>query len=179
MPISNWIAFEHLPKWLVTSGKVSAAIALVIIVLWLIGGVWPPFAAMHSDSMAPTLRTGDLVYITQGPPSEQIQAGDIILAEVPSMDKPLIHRAVIRVEEGENWVNQVNQSHLSSQNCSTQRYCPAPYNGLITKGDANQLIDQSNGTLPIIRPEWINGQASAKVPLVGLLHVCISNPDTC
>jgi signal peptidase len=177
-----------MPDWLQTGLKQSLPVLALFLALVLFSGVWPPFAAVQTGSMAPQLQTGDLVYIvdekrfqngTEGGNSAPVDKGEIIAFQPPSSRKMVIHRAVTDVEKGENWVDQVNKSYLTAENCADQRFCPAPYTGYITKGDANQLVDQARGEIPVIRPTWIRGEAAFHIPYLGLIHTCTTTPRTC
>jgi signal peptidase len=97
--------------------------------------------------------------------------GNVVVYERDGTDgKPIIHRAMLVVEEGEEWVDRANQSHLGGATTCEEVYsCPAPYDGFITKGDANQYYDQSNRMRlsGVVKPEWIKGRAKARVPWLG------------
>lgn len=130
-------------------------------------GSWTPMVAVESGSMVPNLNIGDIVLV-QGASRTQVvpwdvanetgyqafnKPGDVILyrpygKEKPSLldalasivgrpispDKatPIIHRALYRVEKGE---------------AMWQGGPPAPFDGYITKGDHNSVIDQMAGEI--------------------------------
>jgi signal peptidase len=159
--------------------------------------------AVESGSMEPVMERGDLVFIvdadryagdaaeTGGVVTGQAGAaaghrsfgdyGDVIVFDPPNRNgAPIIHRAKFWVEDGENWVDQANASHLSDQRCESDddpqtdtalRNCPAPHAGFVTKGDANPSYDQARGLAPPVRPEWVTGTAEVRVPGIGLIRL--------
>jgi signal peptidase len=57
---------------------------------------------------------------------------------------PIIHRAHLYVEEDERWVSRADDDHLAEgATCDSVDACPAPYDGFVTKGDANERYDQA------------------------------------
>jgi signal peptidase len=176
-----------------------AAVLLVGLLLFAVSGVWPPMVAIESPSMDPHMEVGDLVFVMdeQRFPGEGAAAdtgvvtaavgaetgyrkfqrpGDVIVYK-PNGDggeTPIIHRAVVWVEEGEDWTDDVNRNHLgSSTECSEVRYCPAPHDGFITKGDANPTYDQvGRGAFSSpVKPEWVIGTAEIRIPKLGWIRL--------
>lgn len=141
--------------------------------LYLYAGVWPPLVSVDGSSMYPNLRAGDLV-ILRGlnrvdvtAACEAIQRnysrfdgyGDVIVYS-PMGDRsriPVIHRATCWVNAGEPmWPNGPR----------------APHSGFLTLGDNNFFYDQSTSISPVepVKPEWIIGVSTFRVPYLGLLR---------
>jgi signal peptidase len=154
--------------------------------------------AVESGSMEPVLERGDLVYVMEsdrfpGPGANEngvvtYQAGnetgyetfgdygDVIVFEPNGNSErtPTIHRSMMWVEEGENWVERANPRYLgSTDSCLEAAACPADYDGYITKGDANGAYDQTTSGLgyDVIRPEWVVGTAEVAVPYLGSIRL--------
>jgi signal peptidase len=177
-----------------------AAVAAIGLVLFAISGIWPPLVAVESGSMEPHMSKGDLVFIVDeqryAPQSAvhdtgvsthtSAQAangyskfgnyGDVVVYR-PYGDRgrtPIIHRARFYVEEGENWVQDADPDHLGTVDTCAEaprNQCPAPYDGFITKGDANSNYDQVQSQSDIVKPEWIRGKAQVRVPLLGWIRL--------
>jgi len=47
----------------------------------------------------------------------------------------------------------------------------APHDGFVTKGDANERYDQEQGLSTVVRPEWVEGKARYRVPIIGNLRL--------
>lgn len=120
---------------------------VVMFVAGVVGGVWPPFVAVDTTGMEPGLQRGDLVYVvdTDAAPSSDSEdergvvtarqaettsyekfgaSGDVILYEPDgnSLETPVIHRAMMWVEENENWVEDANPAFLrGAETCSDLR----------------------------------------------------------
>jgi signal peptidase len=171
------------------------AVAVVGAVLFAATGVWPPMVAVESGSMAPNLRTGDLVVVTApdryaGADSDANgvvtaaaadghtqfgRPGDVIVFTPPSRTgSPIIHRARFHVTAGENWYRRANRSALPAgvDSCRDLRYCPAPHAGYITRGDANEQYDQVSR--PPVRADWIRAKGAVRVPLLGWVRLVLS-----
>ena len=177
-----------------------AAVAAIGLVLFAISGIWPPLVAVESGSMEPHMSKGDLVFIVDEQryaPQSAVQDtgvsthtsaqaangyskfgnyGDVVVYR-PYGDRgatPIIHRARFYVEEGENWVNDADPEHLGSVDTCAEvprNQCPAPYDGFITKGDANANYDQVQSQSDIVKPEWVRGKAQVRVPLLGWIRL--------
>ncbi|WP_227134150.1 S26 family signal peptidase [Halorubellus salinus] len=177
-----------------------AAVAAIGLVLFAISGIWPPLVAVESGSMEPHMSKGDLVFIVDEQryaPQSAVQDtgvsthtsaqaangyskfgnyGDVVVYR-PYGDRgatPIIHRARFYVEEGENWVKDADSDHLGSVDTCTEvprNQCPAPYDGFITKGDANSNYDQVQSQSDIVKPEWVRGKAQVRVPLLGWIRL--------
>jgi|GEM_PF-74624 signal peptidase len=177
-----------------------AAVAAIGLLLFAISGIWPPLVAVESGSMEPHMSKGDLVFLVDEKryaPQSAIDdtgvstfrsanaangyskfgaSGDVIVYE-PFGDQrttPIIHRARFHVEKGENWVQDANPEYLGSvDSCAEvpRDMCPAPYDGFITKGDANSKYDQVGDQSTIVKDDWIRGKAEVRVPLLGWIRL--------
>ncbi|WP_410766276.1 S26 family signal peptidase [Haloferax sp. DFSO60] len=173
------------------------AVLLIGALLFAISGVWPPMVAVESGSMDPHMQKGDLIFIT-GPerfaPDAAIDEtavvtaetgqeagyrtfkgyGSVIVYDNPSLGgPPIIHRSMLWVEEGENWYDRANPEYMNANNCEELTYCPAPYSGFITKGDANPGYDQVSGISAPVRPEWVQGVARIRIPFLGWVRLTL------
>lgn len=172
------------------TGAVAPAVAVLLIAV-LFGalvGTWPPFVAVESGSMTPGVERGDLVVVTAAdrPPWGDLAttadpdaptrlggAGDVVVYTVPGAgDRPVFHRLAFPVEAGEDWTERADPALLSGD-CAELSTCPAPYDGYVTRGDANDLYDQSAGIAPVVPDEWIAGKALFAVPNLGWVRVGI------
>lgn len=181
---SSSIAYEIL---------MGIAIAIVIILLlFTISGTWPPFVAITSNSMEPHMSTGDLVFVVEQNQSflnlvhdtgivtytEGLETnyrsygtyGEVIVFHLDSskQNTPIIHRAMLWVEEGENWYDRANKQYVGdASNCSELPNCPAPNDGFITKGDANSIYDQAANISKPVESARIKGTAEIRIPWLG------------
>lgn len=176
----------------------GGAVILVGVLLFAVSGVWPPLVAIESPSMEPHIDEGDLVFVMEehrfaGPGAQNgivtaqqaeeyaqfQQPGDVIVY-APDGDErrtPIIHRAMFRIEAGENWYDRANPEYIGrADSCEELVHCPAPYTGFITKGDnqrTNGNYDQI-GSMQIsdpVKPEWIIGTAELRVPHLGKIRL--------
>jgi signal peptidase len=172
-----------------------AIVALVGLVLFAVSGLWPPMVAIESDSMAPHMRTGDLVFVMDEdrlvPDAAHADTGvvthltgratgystfqrpgDVMVYEPDGRAgvTPIIHRARFWVNESENWYRKADPAHVgAATSCADLRHCPAPHAGFVTKGDNNTRYDQV-GVDPIstvVKPAWVVGTAEFRVPWLG------------
>lgn len=170
------------------------AVALIGIYLFAISGVWPPMVAVESGSMTPNMEVNDLVFVMekerfQPEPAhaetgvvtaalgeqtgyEQFgQPGDVIIFEPNGNDErtPIIHRAMLWVEEGENWCDRADEQYLSGGDQCAE----APNEGFITKGDSNPQYDQTGDRRlsEPVKPEWVIGTAEVRAPGLGWLRL--------
>ncbi|WP_226480903.1 S26 family signal peptidase [Natrinema amylolyticum] len=178
---------------------VVAVVATVSIGLFAVSGVWPPFVAVESGSMEPNMQKGDMIFLVQADrfvgdgsvagtgivPTEHSRAtgherfggaGDVIVyaPDGNPAATPIIHRARFRVEAGENWVrNDADPAYTGGRSCAEIRSCPAPHDGFITKGDANDTYDQLDGEpeTTVVRPDWIVGKAVVRIPWLGNIRL--------
>ncbi|MFC7205098.1 S26 family signal peptidase [Haloferax namakaokahaiae] len=173
------------------------AVLLIGALLFAVSGVWPPMVAVESGSMDPHMQKGDLIFIT-GPerftPDAAVDGTSVVTAETgaemgyrsfkgygsvivydnPSIGgPPIIHRSMLWVEEGENWYDRANPEYMGADNCEELRYCPAPYAGFITKGDANPGYDQVSGISAPVKPEWVQGVARVRIPYLGWVRLTL------
>ncbi|MFB6266831.1 MAG: S26 family signal peptidase [Halodesulfurarchaeum sp.] len=182
---------------------VSALVVTMIgVLLFAISGVWPPMVAVESGSMEPHLQRGDLVFVMDEHrlvPSFAVAGTGIVPANVGEDhdyrnfggfgdvivyqpygnggNTPVIHRARIWIEEGENWYDEADRDFIEADSCEELAYCPAPYAGFITKGDnpvSNDYYDQVRGISNPVRPAWIRGTAEVRIPWLGWVRLAVS-----
>jgi signal peptidase len=195
-PLHRLLNAQDGPLLFVRELLVSVSAVLVLgLLLFAIAGVWPPMVAVESGSMEPHMYRGDLVFITEPDrfspdyafedtgvvtidvgSEEGYQsfggAGSVVVYDPPSrLGSPIIHRAHFHVEEGENWYDRANPDYVSADDCEELSYCPAPHAGFITKGDANARYDQASRIAEPVRPEWIQGVARLRIPLLGYVRL--------
>ena len=178
------------------------AVAMVGLLLFAVSGVWPPMVAVESGSMEPHMERGDLVFVMDeerfAPEYATGDTGVVPYAEGKERDyrsfgsygdviiyhpngnparKPVIHRAHFWVDDGENWLSKADPAYLSGDDCDSVPNCPAPHAGFITKGDnevTNDYYDQTRGISGPVKPEWIQGSAEVKIPLLGWVRLTFS-----
>ncbi|WP_155120657.1 S26 family signal peptidase [Haloprofundus marisrubri] len=181
----------------------SAAIVLAIgLLLFGVAGVWPPMVAVESGSMEPHMERGDLIFITEPgrfAPDAGDDSGVVTYAEGQEADyrslgsygsvvvydnpnsagPPIIHRAMFRVEAGENWYEKANPDYMSADNCEELEFCPAPYDAYITKGDNNPTYDQTSTISAPVREQWVTGVARVRIPYLGWIRLAFAStaPD--
>ena len=164
----------------------AVAVLLIAVLLGALVGTWPPFVAVESGSMAPGVERGDLVVVTAADrapwgglstaadpdaPTRLGEAGDVVVYTVPGAGgRPVFHRLAFPVEAGDDWTERADPDLLSGD-CAELLTCPAPYDGYVTYGDANELYDQSAGIAPVVPDEWIAGKALFAVPNLGWVRV--------
>jgi signal peptidase len=173
----------------------ALAVVAVGLLLFAVSGVWPPMVAVESGSMEPHMSRGDLVFITEpGRYAPDAAIGDtgvvthetgietgyrtfgdhgsVIIYDRPDrFGPPVIHRARLHVEAGENWYDRANPEYMDASNCQQLQYCPAPYAGFITKGDANPQYDQVSGISAPVQERDIAGVARVRVPYLGYVRL--------
>lgn len=179
------------------------------ILLFAVSGVWPPMVAIESGSMEPHINTGDLVFVMEeerfagaadhngtGVVTAQRgatagyekfeQPGDVIVFAPDGDDDatPIIHRAMLWVNESENWYEKANPNHLpeDAESCNDIVHCPAPNDGFITKGDnkrTNDEYDQArSGVSKPVEPEWVVGTAEFRMQGLGFLRLRAAGSPT-
>jgi len=191
----------------VASRDVLSSVLLVCLVglaLFAVSGVWPPLVAVESGSMQPNMARGDLVLVVEEDrfasqlatedgivttaAAEETdhrvfgEPGSVIVYRPDGQDgTPIIHRASLYVEEGENWIDRADDRYLGSvEECSEiPRSCPAQYDGYVTRGDANNRYDQVSGQSALIRPGWIEGRAVGQLPYLGCIRLALSDDEGC
>ena len=178
----------------------ALAVAIVGMVLFAVSGLWPPLVAVKSGSMTPHLNKGDLVFVA-GPhrfaPANTTEGSGVIThrmgqragyktfqepGNVIVYDRngnahktPVIHRARFWVNKGENWYGKANPQYVGdARNCQQLQYCPAPYSGFITKGDANSAYDQVAGISAPVKPAWVRGKAELRIPGLGWIRLLLT-----
>lgn len=159
---------------------------------YMLGGVWPPFVSIVSDSMSPNMNEGDLVYIVEIDQTEAEHAldpamttnennfgesGSVIVFQPDGYTDatPIIHRAEFWVERGENWYDKADEQYVAVDSCERLNNCPAPNSGYVTLGDSNPRYDQAAGLTRPVRPTWVVGEAELKIPYVGRVRMFIDN----
>lgn len=170
----------------------SLVIFIIIVVIpYMISGVWPPFVSVVSGSMDPNMERGDMILVVDedryaGEKSisgiedsrnateiDFNKKGDVIVY-YPNGDEsttPIIHRAIYHTQKSENWVEEVNKTNLRNNDCELTPNCPAPNSGFITLGDNNNQYDQSAELSRPVKPEWIVGRAEIKIPYLGYIRL--------
>ena len=181
----------------------SAAVVLVVgLLLFGLSGVWPPMVAVESGSMEPHMEKGDLIVVTEpgrfAPDvataengivtQEKGQSagyrtfggyGSVVVFDDPSAGgSPIIHRAHLRVEEGENWYDRAAEEYMAADSCAELRNCPAPASGYITKGDNNAHYDQAQGIARVVRDDWVTGVARLRIPYLGWIRLVATGQAT-
>ena len=179
-----------------------AAVLLLGAYLFAISGVWPPMVAIESGSMEPNMEVNDLAFVMdtdrfQPSAATEVGPGDtgVVTAEVgaetgytqfgdsgdvivyrPDGDSrrtPIIHRAMLWVDAGEDWTDRANPAYLgNAESCEQVPACPAPHSGFITKGDDNPTYDQAGNQISApVRAEWVVGTAEVRVPGLGWFSI--------
>jgi len=175
-----------------------ATVAAVGLLLFAISGVWPPMVAVESGSMNPHMQKGDLIFVSEPgrymPDYDHAETGVVtyrvgqeqdyrtfdsygsvvVYKDPESFGPPIIHRARFWVDEGENWYDEADKSHINAESCSELLNCPAPHAGFITKGDNNPYYDQANGISPPVKAEWLVGTARLRIPYLGWIRLGFS-----
>jgi len=161
-----------------------AIVGGIALVLYGVSGIWPPMVAIESGSMEPGMSAGDIVFIVNptGFVPDDAEAvhgvvthekgeeagyetfgdhGDAIVYRPDGSESrtAIIHRAMFYVEEGERWQSMDGETMT------------APHEGFVTKGDANDEYDQNQGLSSVVKPEWVQGKAQYRVPLIGNLRL--------
>ncbi|MFC7135775.1 S26 family signal peptidase [Halobaculum litoreum] len=151
----------------------ALAVALVGVLLFAIAGVWPPMVAVESGSMEPHMERGDLVFITEpdrfspafGHDDTGVvtyetgavegystfgMAGSVVVYRPPGEGgPPIIHRARLHVEQGENWVDRANPDYLPATSCEQVPSCPAP-----TPASSRRATPTRSTTRSAASPPW-------------------------
>lgn len=184
-----WNSEEQIPSAVREIASVLITVGAVVAVLLLICGTWPAIVTIESESMVPHMNVGDLVLVVAGDRYGTLESleegntsgynkfgmpGDVIIYRPNGNTDlhPIIHRAMMWVDEGEEIVLASGQRKITYT---------APHEGYITKGDNNPVIDQigwSNyrnlgGPIEPVKKEWIIGKAMYSVPYVGYLPLNI------
>lgn len=181
-------------------------VALIGIVLFAVSGIWPPMVAVESGSMEPNIQTGDLIIMVdaerfthEAATDDGIVPKDVaaeheierfgkpgtVLVYAPngvSQATPIIHRAALHVEEGENWIDRADENYLGGVDTCEQvprDACPAPADGYITRGDANPAYDPIMGQSTVVQSEWIQGKAGLRIPYLGCIRLAFESDASC
>jgi signal peptidase len=203
-----WTAEEGLIIYVRDVVTSVGAVLVVGLVLFAISGIWPPMVAIESGSMEPNMERGDLVFVVDNerftpeqavvhegettgviPAQRAEQAdhstfgrnGDVIVYK-PNGNRfttPIIHRAMLWVEAGENWYDRADPAATrNADDCGELSNCPAPHAGFITLGDANPNYDQVTGLSQPVQPDWVIGTAELRVPYLGHVRLALSQVGT-
>jgi hypothetical protein len=164
----------------------AAVVLLAAVLLGGIGGAWPPLVAVETGSMAPSVERGDMVVVTAAdrspwgepvggaaadPPRRLGGTGDVIVFTSPAEpSRPILHRVAFRVDRGDDWTDRADPERLDGD-CADLATCPAPHNGYVTYGDANDAYDQSAGIAPVVHDERVHAKALIAVPSLGFLRL--------
>ncbi|ELZ10951.1 peptidase S24/S26A/S26B [Halovivax asiaticus JCM 14624] len=180
-------------------------VMLIALILFGVSGVWPPMVAVESGSMEPNMERGDMIFVVEddrfvgdgaigetGIVTRAVGSetghdkfgnpGDVIIFRPggSEFETPVIHRAMFWVEKDERWTEtKADANALGGASCNELATCPAPYDGFITKGDANGGYDQhpSYGADPsqVVKPEWIEGKAAYRIPWLGQIRLAVDD----
>ena len=180
-----------------------AIVAVIGLILFGISGIWPPLVAVESGSMEPNMQRGDLIFVADNErfvsdgaidgtgvvtaeDAEETghttfgQAGDVIIFMPDGNDHttPVIHRAHLWVEEGDDWVAKADPDVIGDLECEdVEATCPAPHDGFITKGDANPSYDQHRGGAQtnVVKPEWVTAKSVFRIPWLGHVRLAFDS----
>ena len=180
-----------------------AIVAVIGLILFGFSGIWPPLVAVESGSMEPNMERGDLIfvadnerYVSDGAidgtgvvtveDAEETghttfgQPGDVIIFMPNGNDHatPVIHRAHLWVEEGDNWVAKADPDVVGDLECEdVEATCPARHDGFITKGDANPNYDQYRGgaRTDVVKPEWVTAKGVFRIPWLGHVRLAFDS----
>ena len=171
-------------------------VVLIGAILFAVSGVWPPLVAVESGSMEPNMHRGDLIFLVDedrftgdddvGGVVPMADAdghekfdkpGDVIIFQPNGLETetPVIHRAHLWVEEGDDWVEEADPAYLEVDSCEEVPTCPARHDGFITKGDGNPGYDQAEGgaDTDVVKEDWITGKAMLRIPWLGYIRLTV------
>lgn len=170
--------------------QTALVFGIIVGIPFLISGIWPPFVSVISDSMEPNMERGDMIFIVENDrfvdegsingisiSNDGDERGDVIVF-TPDGDRtetPVIHRAIDYAEEGDDWTENIDNEHLSSDSCDLVSNCPAPHNGFITLGDANDRVDQDAGISSPVKDDWIIGKSEQRLPYLGWVRITFTS----
>lgn len=182
--------FSLILKYMAIGGAIAV---FMFIVVFSITGTWPPTVTVASGSMEPHVPEDSLVVLTEPGRYESAPAidtyqdgtrspihghGDIISytpteGEFSSLGHPILHRAMFKVEEGQDWYELANADYIPPHvdSCAELTQCPSPESGYITKGDANEYYDQAMGGSGVVQEDEVNGQAIIVIKNVGYISL--------
>lgn len=187
--IAFWRSEEQIPSAVREIASVLVTVGVIVAILLLVCGTWPAVVTIESESMVPNMNVGDLVLVVAADRYGALQSmdegrdsghekfglpGDVIIYRPNGNTDlhPIIHRAMFRIEAGEEAVFPSGIRQVAYT---------APHDGYITKGDNNPVIDQVGwnnyrglgGPIEPVKDEWIIGKAMYRVPYVGYLPLNI------
>lgn len=169
--------------------RITVWVSGIIAIAILLTGVTSPIVSVTSGSMEPNINTNDLVIMTEYDPSDPPilatgdgiiaaqnspashkrfgASGSVIIFQTPDDDIPIMHRAQMQVEAGENWVARGEpRFSYNSVSCDEIRTCPAKTDGYITAGDNNERYDQLVG-MSVVESGQVRGIVRYRIPLWG------------
>lgn len=134
-----------------------------------------PVVTVKSESMVPTLKVGDMVFVRG---SENYSPGDIVVFS-GWKKTPIIHRIVMKGDEDGEGIKIGRWKNFSqfSEKELKRKINTSSYDTLyITKGDHNSKCDQCypngfTGSYNFLKPEDIHGKSMFKIPYLGLLKL--------
>jgi signal peptidase len=142
---------------------------------------------MEADRLAPSYAAEDTGIVPADVGAQEAYErfggpGDVIVYQPDGSGAatPIIHRAHLYVEEGENWYDRADRDLLRADSCDGLAACPAPATGFITSGDnpvTNDYYDQTRGISTVVEPEWVRGRAVLRIPYVGWIRLAASDLD--
>ncbi|WFN34147.1 S26 family signal peptidase [Methanogenium sp. S4BF] len=163
---------------LLLGGLVIVALILIVlplILLFIVCGTWPAIVAMESESMAPNMNVGDLVFVVAPDRNGDItsweeghETGYARFAEYPDLQGNMVCGDVILYyPNGDTSVHPIIHRALFWYDNTTTP-------GYITKGDNNPTVDQDAyyqgvGAIQPVKDEWIIGKAVFSIPYLGYL----------
>jgi len=151
----------------------SGVFVVLMGIIYVYAGVWPPMVSVEGHSMLPHLKQDDLIII-QGLDRMNITTykdaltrdyktfndfGDVIIyrPEGDISKVPVVHRAMYYVGQGQPmWPDGP----------------AAPYAGYITLGDNNFMYDQSSSISreQPVKKEWVLGICKYSIPYIGIVR---------
>ena len=184
--LSIWWAFvSDAPVTEMSLRAVPIRMMILVFLFFLFtGATTQPIGAVVTGSMEPAIQSGDMVissattnpnpvvdttiYPANSPDAPHVfgHPGSIIVYQT-FLDRPVTHRVRYRVEAGENWVEDANQSYIPvGIECADISSCPSPTSGYITRGDSNRYYDQV-GDIQVVSSDDILGIVKLRVPELG------------
>lgn len=158
--------------------------SVISLVLYMYAGVWPALVTVTSGSMEPNINQGDLVLVSEPNNIETYsesnrenfgKPGDVIVFYPDgNKDTTIIHRAMMEVNKGENWYKKSNPEYFPEDisSCNDLTSCPAPESGYITKGDNNDVYDQSAGR-SIVQKKHVFAESDISISSIGYIYFII------
>jgi len=174
---------------LIDLGVTLLVVGVIFGGIYAYAGVYPPLVVVVSNSMLNgnsnvgqlgMISPGDIVLVKStdnivtkvdaGSTGHKTYGdyGDVVIYRPNGMETtPIIHRAIMHVEAG--------QMVSRDENLGIMRGFIAPYDGYVTKGDNNDVIDQQGGISDLVQDDWVLGVARGELPWLGLLSMVVSD----